>query len=286
MAAGKYSYMIKYLAFILSFTMTLSITNAQSEQSGHYAVVNGLKMYYEIRGSGKPLVLIHGGGSTIESTFGRLLPEFSKAHQVIAVEMQAHGHTLDIDRTSSFEQDADDVAALLRQLKIEKADIMGFSNGGMDALQIAVRHPQLVRRLILASTPFRRAGMQAGFWEGLQHATLSNMPPPLKEAYLRANPDELGLRAMFDRDRTRMLAFKDFSDSDVQAIQAPTLVMDGDADVVRPEHALELSRTLPHAKLCILPGGHGEYIGDICFPNKNSNIPLLAAGIIEEFLKE
>ena len=109
-----------------------------------------------------PLVLLHGGGSTIESTFGRILPELARAHQVIAVELQAHGHTLDIDRPLSFEQDADDVAALLKQLKIEKADIMGFSNGGTTALQIAIRHPELVNRLALLAAAFKRSGMQPG----------------------------------------------------------------------------------------------------------------------------
>ncbi len=237
--------------------------NAQHEQTGHYAAVNGLKLYYEIHGSGRPLVLLHGGGSTIESTFGRILPELAKTHQVIAVELQAHGHTPDIDRPLSFEQDADDVAALLNQLHIENADVFGFSNGGMTSLQIAIRHPQLVNKLVLASTPYKRDGMQAGFWEGLQNASLENMPPCLKDAYLKANPDPKGLQAMFDRDRTRMLAFKDFSDADVHAIQAPTLVIDGDADVVRVEHALALSHTLPHARLAILPGGHGEYLGEI-----------------------
>src|SRR6187551_1009682 len=97
--------------------------------SGNYASLNGLKMYYEIHGTGFPLVLIHGGGSTIQTTFGRVLQDFAKTHKVIAVEMQAHGHTADIDRPLSFSQDADDIAMLLKQLKIEKADIFGFSNG-------------------------------------------------------------------------------------------------------------------------------------------------------------
>src|SRR5690242_12543993 len=104
----------KFLAATLLLTMTQLHTNAVQAQTGHYAMVNGLKMYYEIHGSGNPLVLIHGGGSTIESTFSRVLPEFAKTHQVIAVELQAHGHTLDIDRPLSFEQDADDVVALLK----------------------------------------------------------------------------------------------------------------------------------------------------------------------------
>src|SRR5580692_11141821 len=109
------------------------------EQTGHYAMVNGLNMYYELHGSGMPLVLLHGGGSTIRSTFGHILPELAKTHRVIAVELQAHGHTADIDRPLSFEQDADDVAELLGYLNIkEKVDFMGFSNGGTTCLQIAI----------------------------------------------------------------------------------------------------------------------------------------------------
>jgi pimeloyl-ACP methyl ester carboxylesterase len=142
--------------------MTQFSMNAQQDNPGNFAAVNGLKMYYEVHRSGSPLVLLHGGGSTIESTFGRILPELARAHQVIAVELQAHGHTLDIDRPLSFEQDADDVAVLLKQLKIEKANIMGFSSGGTTALQIAIRHPELVNRLALLAAAFKRSGMQPG----------------------------------------------------------------------------------------------------------------------------
>jgi pimeloyl-ACP methyl ester carboxylesterase len=201
--------------------------------------------------------------------------------------LQAHGHTLDIDRPLSFEQDADDVAGLLKLLKIDKADIMGFSNGGTTALQIAIRHPQLVNKLVLLSATRKRSGMQPGFFEGFKDASLEKMmPQPLKDAYLKSNPDPKGLQTMFDRDVARMVAFKDISDAQIKAIQAPALVVNADADVVRPEHALELSRTLPHAKLAILPGGHGEYIGEICSTNKNGRIPLITASLIEEFLKE
>lgn len=268
-------------------TESNSPVNAQHEQTGRYAAVNGLRMYYEIHGSGRPLVLIHGGGSTIESTFGRILPELAKTHQVIALELQAHGHTLDIDRPLSFEQDADDVAALLKQLHIENADIMGFSNGGTTALQIAIRHRELVNKLVLASATYKRDGLPPGFFEGFQHASLEKtMPQPLKDAYLKANPDPKGLQAMFDRDVARMTAFQDISAAEIKGIQAPTLVISGDADVVRPEHTLELSRTLPHAKLVILPGGHGEYIGEICAADKNSKMPAMVTAMIEEFLKE
>jgi len=260
--------------------------NAPPERTGHYAVINGLKMYYEIHGSGRTLVLLHGGGSTIESTFGRILPELARTHQVIGVELQAHGHTKDIDRPLSFEQDADDVASLLKHLHIEKADFMGFSNGGTTCLQIAIRHPQMVNKLVLASAAYKRDGMQPGFFEGFKDASLENMPQQLKEAYLKANPDPTGLQAMFNRDVTRMMNFKDISGADMKAIQAPALIINGDAEVVRTEHAVALSRTLPRARLAILPGGHGDYIGEICAPDKNSKIPALVAAMIEAFLEE
>ena len=259
--------------------------DAQQKESGHYAMVNGLKMYYEIHGKGMPLVLIHGGGSTIQSTFGTILPELAKTHQVIAVELQAHGRTRDIDRTFSFEQDADDVAALLEQLHIEKADIMGFSNGGTTSLQIAIRHPKLVNKLVLASTTYKRNGLPPGFFEGMKQASLDNMPQPLKEAFLAVNPDPKGLQAMFNRDANRMIAFKDISDEDIHAIQAPALVINGDKDVVLVEHALALSRALPHAELAVLPGGHGDYIGEICAADKDSKVPVLLVALIDAFLK-
>jgi pimeloyl-ACP methyl ester carboxylesterase len=261
--------------------------NDREIETGRYADMNGLHMYYEIYGKGKPLVLIHGGGSTIESTYGRLLPEFSRKHQVIAVELQAHGHTPDIDRPLSFEQDADDVAALLKLLKIDKADVIGFSNGGTTALQIAIRHPELVNKLVLLSATFKRSGMQPGFFEGFKNASMEKMlPQALKEAYLKANPDPKGLQRMFNRDVARMVSFKDISDEFIKAIQAPALVVNGDTDVVRPEHALELFHLLPRAKLAIIPGGHGEYLGEITSTNKDSKIPLLVAAMIEEFLME
>jgi pimeloyl-ACP methyl ester carboxylesterase len=260
--------------------------NSLPEQSGNYTIVNNLKIYYEIHGSGFPLVLLHGGGSTINTTYGRILNELAKQHKVIAIELQAHGHTPDIDRPLSFEQDADDVAGLLQQLNIHKADLMGFSNGATTCLQIAIRHPELINKLVLASATYKRDGMQTGFWDDMQQTTLENMPQPLKDEYLKINQDNAGLHAMFQRDASRMLAFKDISNEDISKIRAPALVINGDADVVRTEHALELSRTLPHAHLVILPGGHGEYIGEIMAPDKSSKIPLLVVALIDEFLKE
>jgi pimeloyl-ACP methyl ester carboxylesterase len=272
------------VVLILLFILTQVHMNAQPKQTGNYAAINGLQMYYEIQGHGKPLVLIHGGGSTIKSTYGHILPELAKTHQVIAVELQAHGHTLDIDRPLSFEQDADDIAALLDQLRIKKADIMGFSNGGTTALQIAIRHPQLVNKLVLLAALYKRDGMQPGFWDGMVQASMAQMPQPLKDAYLEANPDPKGLQAMFDRDVARMIGFKDINDADIKSIQAPALIINGDAEVVLAEHALALSRALPHARLAILPGGHGEYIGEICTTDQHSKIPALVTAMIDAFL--
>src|SRR5579859_7364933 len=177
----------------------LTMMNASTESIGHYAAVNGLKMYYEIHGSGRPLVLIHGGGSTIESTYGRILPALAAVHQVIAVELQAHGRTQDIDRPLSFEQDADDVAALLGQLHITKANFMGFSNGGTTTLQIGIRHPALVSKLVLASATYRRDGMIPRFFDGFKNASLDMLPRPLKDDFLKVNPDVKALETMFYR---------------------------------------------------------------------------------------
>ena len=250
-----------------------------------FARVNGLRMYYELHGAGgTPLVLIHGGGSTIGTNFGGLLPQLSGSRRVIAVEVQAHGHTLDIDRPFTFEQDADDVAALLDSLHVPKADILGFSNGGTTALQIAIRHPGKVNRLVIASSNYRRDGMQAGFWDFMEKGTYADMPKPYEVAYLKINPNQAGVHAMHDRDAKRMLAFKDIPDESIRAIQAPALVVVGDNDVVRPEHALALSRTLPHARLCILPGTHGSYLGEIMTPNVSDRTVAIFADLVTDFL--
>lgn len=228
-----------------------------------YQPVNGLQLYYEIHGEGSPLVLLHGGGSTIQTTFGKILPLLAQHKKVIAVELQAHGHTADIDRPLTFEQDADDVAALLKLLNINNADFFGFSNGGSTALQIAIRHGELVRKLIIASALTKRDGVYSWFWEFMPNASLGNMPQALQEAYLNINPNQEGLLAMHNRDRDRMLAFTDWNDNDIKNIKAPTLIISADQDVIRPEHILEMYRLLPQAKLAILPGVHGEYIGEV-----------------------
>jgi pimeloyl-ACP methyl ester carboxylesterase len=273
------------LALIGSCTIATAQTKVMKTKMG-YAPVNGIKMYYEIHGEGKPLLLIHGGGSTIETTFGRVLPMFSKKYKVIAVELQAHGHTSDRNAPETFEQDADDVATLLKQLNISKASILGFSNGGTTAMQIAIRHPEMVDKLVIASGAYQREGFIPGFFEGMQHASLENMPLPLQDAFLKINPDSAALLNMFTKDRDRMIAFKDWSDNNLKSITASALIINGDKDVITNEHVVKMSKLIPNAELMILPGEHGAYLGEICTSVPNSKLPEMTVTMMEEFLEK
>jgi pimeloyl-ACP methyl ester carboxylesterase len=265
-----------------SSTMT---SETHAIQTGHLPV-NGIRMYYEIHGDagGVPLVLLPGGGSTIDSTYGRVLPLFARHRRVIAVEEQGHGRTTDRDAPVRFDTSADDVAALLGQLQVAKADVMGFSNGASVAMQIAIRHPALVRTLVFASSMTKRSGVAPQFWESMARATFEDMPQPLKDAFLKVNPDPRKLRAMHDKDVERMQHFAEISDDEVRTVTAPTLVLVGDRDVPTPEHAVELTHLLPHARLIVLPGGHGEYLGEVDFANQASRYPPWTVGLIEDFL--
>lgn len=260
------------------------MTDSISFKSG-YSDVNGLKMYYKIHGKGEPLVLIHGGGSTIYTSFGKILPTLAEDHQVIAMELQGHGHTSDRDAPESFEQDADDVVTLLHSLHISKASFLGFSNGGNAAIQVAVRHPEIVNKLILASTFYKREGLPPGFFDGMKQATLNDMPQVLRNAFLEINPDGNKLLAMFNKDRERMLSFKGWKDEVISSIKAPTLIIDGDRDVILPEHAVKMSRLIPNSRLMILPSAHGSYIGVAESPNVDSHVIELTVTLIKDFLK-
>lgn len=258
---------------------------ASAGESGR-APVNGLQMYYEVhgRGDGIPLVLLHGGGSTIEVTFGRVLPLLAASRKVIAVEEQGHGRTSDREGPVAFESSADDVAALLRFLKVDQADVFGFSNGASVALQVAIRHPPLVRKLVFASSMTRRDGAYPSLWEFMEQADFSNMPAALKDAFLRVNPDVQQLEAMHDKDAARMRSFRDVPDEELRLVRASTLIVLGDRDIVKPEHAVELSRLIPDARLLIVPGGHGDYLGEAVLTRTESPPPELAARWILEFL--
>ncbi len=246
--------------------MTTDATTDKNQQ-GSYASINGLDLYYEIHGSGQPLVVLPGGFGVIGmfAAFEQLLPALAKTRQVIPVELQAHGHTADIDRPLSFEQMADDVAALIKHLGLERADLFGFSLGGGVALQTVIRHPQVVRKLVIASAPCKRDG-----WYPEVLAGMASINPealvgtPMHAAYLRVapNPEDWPRLA----NKTRQLLGQDYDwSSAAAAIEVPTLIVVGDADSVRPAHAVEFFGLLgggkadgdmagvPRSQLAVLP---------------------------------
>jgi len=252
--------------------------------TGNYADINGIKMYYEVHGEGKHLVLIHGGGSTIESNWSVVLPLFAKHYQVIAVELQNHGHSGQRQEPETFEQDADDVAALLKHLYISKAFIAGFSNGASTTMQIAMRYAEIVDKIIIISGAYLRDGLIPGFFGWMENASLDNMPMPIQEAFLKINPDRAALQNMHDKDANRMRNFKDWDDRDLQNIIAPVLIINGDKDVILTEHALKMRNLIPNAELVILPGVHGACVGEVCTAVPGSNQPEITVMLIKEFL--
>jgi len=252
-----------------------------------YAAVNGLNLYYEIHGEGgTPLVLVHGGGSTIESNWSRILPLLAESRQVIAIEEQGHGHTAAIDREFTFENSAGDIAALVDHLNIKHVDVMGFSNGGNIALRFGLRHSGLTNRLVVVSAMYRRDGMVPGFWDGFKNPDLSMMPEVLKQADLKINPDPKHLQQLFEQDVKRMVEFKDWPDEDISGIGVPTLVVVGDKDIVLPEHALKMTRLLPEGRLMVVPGTHGDFLGDVMTTRPDSQVPAAVVKVIEEFLDQ
>jgi pimeloyl-ACP methyl ester carboxylesterase len=247
------------------------ISRAQptNERSG-YAQVDSLKMYYEIHGNGQPLILIHGGlGST--DMLAEIMPELSKQHKVIAVDLQGHGRTADIDRPMSFQAMADDIAALIRCLGIQKADVMGYSMGGMVALRATIQHPELVNRLVIVSSTFSRDGWYPEIIAGMSSLSASTAEQmkqtPMYSNYVHVAPRpqdwpvlcaKLGAMAQHEYNWS----------NEVEKVKAPVLLVFGDADAVRTAHAVECFELLgggkrdggwdgsgmSDARLAILPG--------------------------------
>ena len=272
--------------FITLIIFIVMNTHNAFAQNGKYAEVNGLHMYYEEYGKGSPLVLIHGAASTVQTSYGRLIPELSKTHRIIGVELQAHGHSDNRDGGPiSFEQDAADVVELLSQLHIEKADFFGFSNGATTALEIAIHHPALVGKLVFASSMYKRSGCAPAFWQGFGNARFEDMPEVYKKTFLSINPSQASLKIMFEQCVQRMQKFTDIPDSSVQAIQAKTLIILGDHDVPLFEGALAMSRLMPHAGLAVFPGGHGGYMGEIA-EWKEVDGPPVALPLLIHFLQQ
>jgi pimeloyl-ACP methyl ester carboxylesterase len=213
-------------------------------------------MYYEIHGSGQPLVLLHGAFGFVEG-WAAILPTLARTHQVIAIELQGHGHTNDLDRPLTYEQMAEDTAALLNQLKIKNADFFGYSMGGTVALGVAIRHPDLVRKLAFFGSCAGRMKDTYDPETYKQFMSLSTdfAPPVLKEPYDRMAPDPKRWPVLVTKIKGLERNFNGFSGDEVKAIKAHTLIMMGDRDVVRPEHAVEMYRLIANAQLAIFPGG-------------------------------
>jgi pimeloyl-ACP methyl ester carboxylesterase len=230
-----------------------------------YAPVNGLQMYYERHGRGEPLVLLHGAFGTID-LWGPILTTLAESRQVIAVEFQGHGHTGDIDRPFSYEQLADDVAALMEHLGIEQADVVGFSMGADTSLQLAVRHSNLVRKLVPISAKYRYDGEYPELLASIQQLTPDFfVGTPYEEAYLSHAPNPEDFPVLVEKLKAFFGKAYAWPEADIQSIAAPTLLIIGDSDAVRPEHAVELFRLLgggvpgdvvglPTSQLAILPG--------------------------------
>ncbi|MBL7932207.1 MAG: alpha/beta hydrolase [Bacteroidia bacterium] len=261
-----------------------SETKQEQTFKNGYAKINGINMYYEIHGTGQPLLMIHGGGSTMTTSFGTLIPFLSKSRQLITVDMQAHGRTSDRDTPLSFQQGADDVAELLKQLNIGKADILGFSNGGQAAMEVAIRHPEKVRKLVLLSIFYKRSGTPPQFWEFMKNSSFEQLPQVYKDEFLKVNNNPQALMNMYNRDVERMQNFKDWSDEALESIKAPSLIVMGDQDVATVEHAVEMHRLIQGSRLLIMPGNHGGYFGEAMSWQENSKMPGAFINVLEDFL--
>ncbi len=243
---------------------------AETNGVGRYANVNGIKLYYETAGTGRPLILLHGGLGAIEM-FGPNLAALVKGRQVVAVDLQGHGRTADINRRLSVEFMADDIAALIKHLKLARPDIMGYSLGGGVALQTAIRHPDVVGKLVVVSTPIRRNAYYADILAQQAQVTGAAVemmkPTPMYQLYTSIAPRPEDFPRLLDKIGEAMKKDFDFS-KEVAGIKATTLIVAADADIFPPAHAVEVFGLLgggkqdpgwdgsgrPKSKLAILPG--------------------------------
>ncbi len=249
--------------------------------AGAYASVNGLQLYYETQGTGRPLVLLHGGLLTTELTFGPLIPALAESRRVIGIELQGHGHTADIERPMRLEHLADDVIALLGQLDITEADFFGYSLGGMVVLHVWQRCPALVGRLVVASVDLRP-----------DHAEIRTPPTPemaarlptesdfqaMRDAYAAVAPRPDDFAVVADKTSGMVHTFNGWSDDEIRAITVPTLLIVGDTDFIPLEHAVEMFNLLPDAQFAVLPGT--THMGVMRRPERVLSLigPFLAAG--------
>jgi pimeloyl-ACP methyl ester carboxylesterase len=226
--------------------VTTSEWTTATQGTGRYAEVNGIRLYYETHGAGRPLILLHGGLGSGEM-FGPALTALALGHQVIAVDLQGHGRTADIDRPISVELMADDIAALIGHLGLDKPDLMGYSLGGGVALLTAIRHPELVGRLVVVSVNIRRSAIYAemlGQQGQLSAAAAEFMKDtPMYELYARVAPRPEDFPRLLDKMGQAMAKDFDFTEQ-VRGLQVPTLFACADADMFPPSHAVEVFELL------------------------------------------
>jgi pimeloyl-ACP methyl ester carboxylesterase len=221
---------------------------------GRYASVNGLRMYYEVHGRGRPLVLLHAALSNIESGFGKVVRALAATRKVIAIEQQAHGRTEDISRVLTYEQMADDTAELLRRIDIRQADFFGFSMGAAVALILAVRHPGVVRKLAVVAGGADPNGWEQAMLEQAFRMSPDAWPPEFKTAFLRGGVAPEQWPAAIRRMHQAFSTFRGLRRDQVRAIRAPTLIVGGEYGLVRRDHTHELARLVPKSRLEILSG--------------------------------
>jgi pimeloyl-ACP methyl ester carboxylesterase len=239
-----------------------STTHREAPQ-GAYAKVNGIDLYYEIHGAelaGPPLVMLHGGAYTFHLSFDAILPSLVAERQVIGVELQGHGHTADSDRPFTIRQCADDVLELLDQLNVDQADFFGFSLGGLVATEVAVLAPARVRRLVLAASHFGRT-RGVGYYTEITDLQLDSPRMPTEEegaamisAYSDVAPNPDGFFEFVPKAESEVHALEGWSDDQLMKLTMPILIIIGDTDFVRLEHAVEMKQSVPDARLAILPG--------------------------------
>jgi pimeloyl-ACP methyl ester carboxylesterase len=225
--------------------------------NGSLVSINGIDLYHEVHGTGRPLVVLHGGMMTSGTCFGAMVPRLAEAHQVIAVDLQGHGRTAAGDRPVTLANLAGDVAGLLDHLGIDRADLFGFSLGSLVSIEVAVTHPTRVGRLVLASGHIRPDGYHPEIHDPAQTSPLLPTEEDfaaMRAAYEAVAPDPEGFFPFLEKLQPVVSGFAGWSDAAIGSIPGPTLLIFGDQDFVRLEHAALMLELFPHAQLAVLPG--------------------------------
>ncbi len=277
--------MVRTILIAVNFLL-MSTAFADAQATGRRVNVNGMEMYYEVSGSGEPLIVLHGAYMNIPS-MGAIIPMLAKTHRVYALELQGHGRTTDIDRPITYPNLADDVAAFMDAVGLRKADVFGYSMGAVAGLQLAIRHPEKVNKLVAASGGYDVRGWQPEFQAMIPQMNVEMFPPMLEQEYRKLAPNPNGFREL----ARKLIALEKEPmawEADVKAMKTPVLIIAGDADVATPEHYVamfrllgggamgDMGKPLPASRLAILPAtSHTAVI---------TQVDLLHA-LIEPFLK-